>query len=307
MSEKKDEDFIEIKPHRMEKFVEIFRNLIKKFKENRCYSISVAINLIVLTLLIISQCIYYYYPFTIMPKNEGGFWGDYDDFYNEYLHLSSQLETCNDEMKKLEKFNRIPKSCNDLKYSQDQNRKVSNGQFFIELENEDLDPFQVYCDFEKNITIISPVTKQIEIGSLENITFGNLVTEIQYEASLDQIKALIKRSGSCYQTLHFDCFQMPLKTNDTNLAWWKDFKGRKHSFYDGSNRNVRQCSTEECNCNSALPGNLEWKFDNGKITADWLLPIRGFGYDDSQHSYYYYYGHHSQYLQKKSQYSFFGC
>ena len=93
--------------------------------------------------------------------------------------------------------------------------------------------------------------------------------EIAYEATIEQLRLLIENSGSCYQNISFDCYQMALKLTS---AWWHDFKNRDVDFFDGTNAKVRQCSKGKCNCD----GTSEWKRDEGKITADWLLPITGF-------------------------------
>ena len=294
-------------PKRIEKFKEAVQNFIKKSKPNRCLVMSLIINLIALTALTGLVIYFHFYRLQHLELQIDSFSNGIDryienvnelleqngdlmdrnwklsednkNFQEENLELLSQQESYFDDLQELKKLKKIPKNCFDLKFGQ--KRNVSSGWFFIRLERENLDSFQVYCDFEKDLTIIKPVTKQIEIGALENIPFGNQITEVQYDASLDEIRALIGQSGSCYQTLHFDCFQMPLQSNNTNHAWWKDFKGHKNYFFDGSNAKVRQCSNQECNCNFAKPGVLEWKFDNGKITADWLLPITGFGYEES--------------------------
>ena len=81
------------------------------------------------------------------------------------------------------------------------------------------------------------------------------------------MRLLIKNSGSCYQNVSIDCFQMHIDD-----VWWHDFKNRERQFFDGTNAKVKQCSGGKCNCD----GTLEWKHDDGKITADWLLPITGF-------------------------------
>ena len=59
-------------------------------------------------------------------------------------------------------------SCFDLKYRKKLN--ISNGYHFIDLDGKDkgLDSFQVYCDFDKNITRVPPITAHIDFGQVSH-------------------------------------------------------------------------------------------------------------------------------------------
>ena len=102
--------------------------------------------------------------------------------------------------------------------------------------------------------------------------------------SLEQVKHLIANSrGSCYQEITLDCLNSPIRIDGTNYVWWLDNEGKRQYFIDGAYQNatkhICQCGHEEscdsCNCD-AMSGS--WLQDNGRITADWLLPITGFSY-----------------------------
>ena len=114
------------------------------------------------------------------------------------------------------------------------------------------------------------------LGALEGRAYGNETYKIDYEATVDQIRLLIRNSGSCYQNIAFECFQMPITTRD---VYWHDFENKTTYF---SNSNLGQCKNVmgECNCR----GQMHWEKDQGKITADWLLPMTGLTYKPIQPS-----------------------
>ena len=65
------------------------------------------------------------------------------------------------------------------------------------------------------------------------------------------------------------------------------FLGEKRYFFDGSEANSTRCQCDRtsscqldqsCNCFASSKSRKELR-DQGKITADWMLPILGFGYN----------------------------
>ena len=65
------------------------------------------------------------------------------------------------------------------------------------------------------------------------IKYGQLVTNllskilIEYEAPIDQIRALIDISERCWQSIEFQCFAAPLNIDENHhLGQWIDYKGR---------------------------------------------------------------------------------
>ena len=66
---------------------------------------------------------------------------------------------------------------------------VKSDQYLIDMDgrNDGLSPFKVFCDFDKNLTRISP--KQIQLNS-------NGSKIVDYEASMDQIRLLIYKDQS---------------------------------------------------------------------------------------------------------------
>ena len=120
---------------------------------------------------------------------------------------------------------------------------VKSDQYLIDMDgrNDGLSPFKVFCDFDKNLTRISP--KQIKINSNGSKT-------VDYEASMDQIRLLIYKSGKCYQEIKTDDVD---DDGSTIQTWWMDFNEKKNNFSEGG----------------------IYDPEKQRIIAHWLLPITG--------------------------------
>ena len=109
-------------------------------------------------------------------------------------------------------------------------------------------PLQVFCNFEKNYTVI-PYDEQ----------------------DPSQMELLKESSGSCWQDLTFDCKALTYSMTGIPKGWWLDKNGRKQYFFNGAFENTSNFTNcqNDCKC-----------IDNhGIIRSDWLLPITGFEHD----------------------------
>ena len=90
-----------------------------------------------------------------------------------------------------------------------------NGRYLIDPDGRyfGVQSFEVYCNFEKNLTQISP--KKGEFIMNEGI---------EYEADISWIAKLIEGSGSCYQQFSIDC------VHGQNEVFWEDRYGSKHQI-----------------------------------------------------------------------------
>ena len=160
--------------------------------------------------------------------------------------------------------------------------------------------FEVYC---KNLqhsylttqTIVPTNTDgQLEIFAKSKDDFK---FPMKYKPSMKQLKELIRNSGFCYQAINVECHMLPLHFQENNHGYWLDNNGTPRYFYDGAEPEGRGC---ECShsiesgycqdnlnqrvlCNCDLRSKIE-NSDKGIITAQWLLPIKEFGYKFLGHS-----------------------
>ena len=162
--------------------------------------------------------------------------------------------------------------------------------------------FEVFCERayqwyvrEYNyLTKIIPKTRTFNISSQLSEDFN---VKIDYNATSQQIQALIENSGTCYQEITFECLVMPLHFEEINHGYWKDRFGTERYFFDGIDYKGRKCecsntddnadnqcqSSKSALCNCDLRSKFNSK-DKGTIQAQWILPITEFGYKFHGHS-----------------------
>ena len=79
--------------------------------------------------------------------------------------------------------------------------------------------FEVYCDFDKNLTRVSPTSGKSENDRLT----------LEYD---DQLSSLVEHSGMCYQYVSF------ASDKCLNVFWWEDNRGLQHWFRDNDELKV---------------------------------------------------------------------
>ena len=148
-------------------------------------------------------------------------------------------------------------SCKELK-AIDDDFATTNGIYAIDPDGryKGNHAFEVFCDFNKDITRISAHFSKTE--SVDKTT----IFKFKYEPSLAQINGLIEASGSCYQEINVNCPEIP--TALINRIFWIDKNGEKHEL-------PKDQALTECQ---------KLKIDY-KIAKDWLLPITGVGIESS--------------------------
>ncbi|KAJ8003635.1 hypothetical protein DPEC_G00150380 [Dallia pectoralis] len=108
------------------------------------------------------------------------------------------------------------------------------------------------------------------------------IMSFNYTASLEQLHTLIGRSKHCQQEVVFRCRKSRLFNtwDGTPLSWWLDRRGRKQTYWGGSEPAVQQCSCslEEncidmnyfCNCDA---DSHSWVNDTGLLSYKDHLPL----------------------------------
>ena len=131
----------------------------------------------------------------------------------ELSALQSEVEAYQRKLK-LPTFHSRAASAEDCQELQNHGFSTS-GHFLIDPDGRYFGKpaFEVYCEFDKNLTIVSPTSAKLDYSRL---TIG-------YD---DQVVSLIEDSGTCYQYVTFDSEKC------LNQFWWEDSRGVKHWFRD---------------------------------------------------------------------------
>lgn len=159
-----------------------------------------------------------------------------------------------------------------------------------------LEPFPVTCQYHSDGRIITEVHHKNEDptkvdGFQEE---GSFKQDIIYDASIDQIEALINRSSSCWQSIRYDCWQSRLFNSPSHeidfrpFSWWVSRYNQKMDFWGGAMPGSRKCEcgvmgqcidpTKWCNCDA---GREEWTFDGGDIKGKEYLPVKQLRFGDT--------------------------
>ena len=94
----------------------------------------------------------------------------------------------------------------------------SSGKYLIDPDSRysGTSSFEVYCDFEKNNTVVEGTEKTFQFANNESSL--DIVEYLNLDGNYNKAQSLIGSSGSCYQTLKTSC------TNGQFLSpgqiWW---------------------------------------------------------------------------------------
>uniref|UniRef100_A0A1A8RSB5 Contactin associated protein-like 5a n=1 Tax=Nothobranchius rachovii TaxID=451742 RepID=A0A1A8RSB5_9TELE len=160
----------------------------------------------------------------------------------------------------------------------------SSGFYFIDPDGSGpLGPTQVYCNMTENKvwTILSHnSTSPVRVPASSPQKPYNV--KFSYNASADQLRAVISGSDQCQQEVVYTCKRSRLfNTKDGSpLSWWLDREGERRSYWGGFLPGVQQCSCslEEncmdmnyfCNCDADRD---TWANDTGILSYKDHLPV----------------------------------
>ena len=120
---------------------------------------------------------------------------------------------------------------------------TSSGTYQLDPDGPDsiAEPIMVLCDFTSNTTeIISDMKSEIKIEKCPENANGCHQTYLNYDAPMDQIRALIDASETCEQSIRFDCFLAPLMVfgyghnGSDHMGFWRDWNGTQRTFFHGN-------------------------------------------------------------------------
>ncbi|XP_044727167.1 neurexin-4 isoform X2 [Chrysoperla carnea] len=187
-----------------------------------------------------------------------------------------------------------PLSCQAYKYVQ---TVQNSANIHIDVDGSGpLKPFPVTCEFYSDGRIMTVLrhsneqTTQVD-GFNEP---GSFRQDIEYEADVDQIEALLNRSIACHQRIVYQCknsrlFNTPVDERNFNpYAWWVSKHNQKMDYWGGSIPGSRKCEcgilgqcvdpTKWCNCDAGLD---TWLEDSGEITDKEYLPVKQIRFGDT--------------------------
>ena len=158
------------------------------------------------------------------------------------------------------------KNCHEL-----QNHGVTKSGFYnldFDGEKTGQPPSKAFCNFEENTTeVLHSLPSEYELNSC-NEGPGCASVNVTYSAPIEQMKALIDNSESCYQDVKVNCTLAPLQLYGQQLGWISDDEGQKHDMSE-------LLCEESCNCDS---NENVMQSDVGRISDLNLLPLTGISY-----------------------------
>ncbi|XP_034248929.1 neurexin-4 isoform X1 [Thrips palmi] len=160
-----------------------------------------------------------------------------------------------------------------------------------------LPPFPVTCEFYSDGRIMTVVNHNNEdptpVDGFQEP--GSYVHNVIYEAEMTQIEALINRSSTCRQRLHYACKNSKLLNSPSlpnmpfqPFSWWVSRSNQRMDYWGGALPGSRKCEcgilgtcrdpTKWCNCDGSSINKLghydEWSEDGGYLTQKEYLPAK---------------------------------
>ncbi|CAG0893481.1 unnamed protein product [Darwinula stevensoni] len=203
--------------------------------------------------------------------------------FQEYLNRSdkTKLENVRDRLEYLEAITKqiTPRTCEALA-----NLGITKtGTYLVDPDGPLFGdpPIQVLCDMRtdpKSTIVLHDSMEKTEIYHCTEP--GCYSRKVAYNASMEQMTALISQSATCLQQISYDCISAALNFGDTPYAWWLDRNGQPQYYWDGENagKHICHCGLSgycinrllPCNCDAVAP---ESENDSGTITNSTALPI----------------------------------
>uniref|UniRef100_A0A096M547 Contactin associated protein family member 5 n=1 Tax=Poecilia formosa TaxID=48698 RepID=A0A096M547_POEFO len=160
----------------------------------------------------------------------------------------------------------------------------SSGFYFIDPDGSGpLGPTQVYCNMtEKKVWTVLSHNNSAPVKVQNSSPQRPHVMKFSYNASADQLRAIVTGAEQCQQEVVYNCRKSRLfNTKDGSpLSWWLDRQGDKRSYWGGFLPGVQQCSCslEEncmdmnyfCNCDADADA---WTNDTGILSYKDHLPV----------------------------------
>uniref|UniRef100_M3XMA0 Contactin associated protein family member 4 n=1 Tax=Mustela putorius furo TaxID=9669 RepID=M3XMA0_MUSPF len=162
-------------------------------------------------------------------------------------------------------------------------RGESLGRYYVDPDGSGpLQPFPVFC----NMTDVPWTVVQHNSSALTRVKGADQNNPhwavFQYEASLEQLRAIIASARHCQQMLEFHCRRSRLRDpqDGTPLSWWVGSTHGTRTYWAGSMPEAQTCacglagncvdSQHLCNCDADQD---EWTNDTGVLSYKEHLPV----------------------------------
>uniref|UniRef100_A0A8C7BQN0 Contactin-associated protein-like 4 n=1 Tax=Neovison vison TaxID=452646 RepID=A0A8C7BQN0_NEOVI len=162
-------------------------------------------------------------------------------------------------------------------------RGESLGRYYVDPDGSGpLQPFPVFC----NMTDVPWTVMQHNSSALTRVKGADQNNPhwavFQYEASLEQLRAIIAGARHCQQMLEFYCRRSRLRDpqDGTPLSWWVGSTHGTRTYWAGSMPEAQTCacglagncvdSQHLCNCDADQD---EWTNDTGVLSYKEHLPV----------------------------------
>ena len=239
---------------------------------------------------------------------------EFQEFKADYMTLSDRLEQKENEIDLLKRrVDMLEKGCDDKTIEErveklEELSKINvlrscheyamygftdSGFYQIDPDGKMMGhaPIEAYCDFEAGTTQLTH-DKEFTVDIPHCVEPMCFEMDLQYDASLQQIKALADISDTCSQDIRFDCFTSALSAKEKSIGVWLNKVGEPETYFVGQHHGLHICGCgvnqtcsdsehEVCNCDAdQIP---ELQRDEGIITNSSALPITGFRYGEMKY------------------------
>ncbi|XP_071489971.1 neurexin-4-like [Diadema antillarum] len=170
------------------------------------------------------------------------------------------------------------------------------GEHVVDVDGSGpLDPFTVTCSIDVTTgyhwTEVSHDTETTMDVPSGHEAPGSFSREIGYEASLDQMQALIESSEACTQFIQYQCTNSRLLNSPSGPAygWWVSRHDQMMTNWGGAATGTGRCacgvgmtcapdSSKYCNCDGSNTNN---QVDEGDLTDKENLPVKELRFGDT--------------------------
>jgi hypothetical protein len=168
-----------------------------------------------------------------------------------------------------------------------------SGMYYINPEGLGSSPLvQVYCDMtSKNGVGVTVIGHDSGSRTLVNgyEPAGSYKRKIEYDISMEQIVAIMKRSKNCEQFIKYECFGSAFWFPSPK-SWWVSRQNSTMNYWGGAAVNSGKCTCgmtnscaggENCNCDK---NDFTWREDSGYLTDKNTLPVTELRFGDTGYS-----------------------
>lgn len=169
------------------------------------------------------------------------------------------------------------RTCHELMSS---DPTLTSGMYFVDPDGWNVGDIPIYVHCSQSGETFIPHDSESRTSVGHCFDPGCYSRQVNYNATVRQMRALIELSQTCDQFIRYDCYSAVLEFDDIEYSWWNDRNGEPHYYWTGSDDTIHTCSCGIqgncadpnllCNCDSVAPAAL---FDEGYIQNKEQLPI----------------------------------